>query len=151
LHWCQPLTHWTPHTLFVQVALPPAGGCGQLVVQTPQWLGSFVVSLHVVPQRVVPAGQLAAHPAAAQTSPAAHAFAQSWQCATEVRSVSQPSWAFVEQWAKFVAHAACGMVHAPALHVTPVVLATCCSAVQSFPQRPQFFTSFDVSTQSTPH
>ena len=110
-------------------------------------------STQVDPQSVgALAGQAFAHPVWVQSGfPVGHCFPHCRQFWGDVRSVSHPSSARVEQWPQPFAHAVLGMTQAPFTHWTPAAVATFGSAVQSCPQLPQFFTSFAVSRHAEPH
>jgi hypothetical protein len=71
-------------------------------------------------------------PTVAQTGAViGHIVEQLWQCAGWVMSISQPSSAVALQWAQPEAHALGGITQRLAEQVTPVIVPTWESAVQS--------------------
>jgi len=102
------------------------GSVAQLCPQVPQLERSDWVSTHCDPQRSgAGAAQLeeqAGAPVVVEQSAvgATHCLPHCPQVAGRVRSVSQPSSARVEQWAKLAAHALGGTKHKPTRHSMPV-------------------------------
>src|SRR5438105_8753388 len=133
-------------------AVPSPGFGHTALSHMPQWLTLVVRSTHVVAQSVgVLLGHELTHPEVAeQLYPGAHCLPHPAQFMGEVKSVSQPSSELAEQCPVPERQAELGTTHLPAEQVTPALLATLGSVVQSWPQLPQFFASVVVETHVVP-
>jgi hypothetical protein len=140
------------HTPPTHPAVPNPGFGHTALSHAPQWLTLVLRSTQVVPHSVgVLAGHELTHPdVAEQLYPAAHLLPHPAQFMGDVKSVSQPSSGLVEQCPVPERHAELGTTHLLAEQVTPALLATLGSVVQSWPQLPQFFTSVVVEMHVVP-